>query len=565
MSVGFILLCHDALDRAAQVAIHWASRGCPMVIHVDARVSKVRFDRLQKAVADHDNIVFSSRVRCNWGTWSLVGATLKASEIMLDRFPEARHIYLASGTCLPLRSVSDLKSYLADRRDTSFIESVTTEDVPWTKGGLDSERFTLRFPFSWKTHRWLFDRYVQLQRRLKVRRRIPYGINPHMGSQWWCLTRRVLKAIVEDSRRGEFDRYFKRVWIPDESYFQSLVRLHPGRIESRSLTLSKFDFQGKPHIFYDDHLQLLRRSDCFVARKIWPQAETLYRTFLNDSDSVRNLAEPNPGKIDRIFSTAIERRTRGRPGLYMASRFPRKDYETGRTCARYSVFEGFGDLFEDFPAWLQRVTGARAHGHLFAPGRAQFADGQRVYSGALTDSAALRDYNPKAFLTNVIWNTRGDRQAFLFGPRDNQAISDFIAYDPNADIMVITGTWAVPLFRSDAPFNEIRREAARLQKIESGHLKLLRNPHVKANVRIWSMADFVDAPHEPLREVIEQTGRWTSCDMAQAPRMIDLTGFGKFLQNLKNEGMNPYLMGDFPSGNSVGPTAPHPQKPYTVR
>ena len=565
MTVGFIMLCHEALDRAAQVASHWADRGCPLVIHVDKRVSAARFERFRTALARHDNIVFSSRVACEWGTWSLVSATLRAAEVMLDRFPEAKHVFMVSGTCLPLRSVADLKTYLADRPDTSFIESVTTADVSWTKGGLDSERFTLRFPFSWKRQRRLFDAYVRLQRRMGVKRRLPYGIRPHMGSQWWCLTRRALKAILEDPRRGEFERYFRRVWIPDESYFQTLVRLHPGRVESRSLTLSKFDFQGKPHIFYDDHLQLLRRSDCFVARKIWPQANRLYDIFLTDRPASATLSEPNPGKIDRIFTKATERRIRGRAGLYMASRFPLKDYESGRTCARYTVFEGFGDLFHDFPGWLQRATGVRAHGHLFAPERVEFTDDQRSYAGALSDSASLRDYNPRAFLTNLIWNTRGDRQAFLFGPRDNQRIAEFIAYDSNAEILIITGCWAVPLFKSDAPFSEVRREAARLQKIEAAHVDLLRDPHVKARVRVWSMADFVESPLEPLQSIAEETGVWQARNLTEAPRMIDLTGFGQFLQNLKNEGMNPYMMGDFSSGDGPDLEQPEIRKPYIVR
>jgi len=32
--------------------------------------------------------------------------------------------------------------------------------------------------------------------------------------------------------------------------------------------------------------------------------------------------------------------------------------------------------------------------------------------------------------------------------------------------------------------------------------------------------------------------------VTEAPRMVDLTGFAQFLQNLKNQGMHPYLMGD---------------------
>ncbi len=35
MSFGVVLLCHTALDRAAQVARAWAQNGCPVVIHLD--------------------------------------------------------------------------------------------------------------------------------------------------------------------------------------------------------------------------------------------------------------------------------------------------------------------------------------------------------------------------------------------------------------------------------------------------------------------------------------------------------------------------------------------------
>lgn len=275
MTIGFVMLCHTALERASEVARHWAIRNCPVVIHVDRRVAVAKYDALVKSLADLENIRFSGRHACEWGTWGIVAATQEASMIMLQDFPTVRHVYLASGSCLPLRPVEELIAYLSERPRTNFIESVTTEDVGWTIGGLDLERFTLRFPFSWRKQRRLFDGYVRLQRRLGFRRQIPKGIMPHLGSQWWCLTRQTLSAILENPDRAEIDSYFSRVWIPDESYFQTMVRQVSDSVESRSLTLSKFDFQGKPHIFYDDHLQLLRRSDCFVARKIWPHADRL--------------------------------------------------------------------------------------------------------------------------------------------------------------------------------------------------------------------------------------------------------------------------------------------------
>ena len=564
MTLGVIMLVHTAFDRAEQLARHWVAGGCPVVIHVDKKVDSATCRAFQESLSDLDQVLFCKRHQCEWGTWGIVAGTQSAAELLLARFPQVAHVYLSSGSCMPLRPIRDLRKYLESRPRTDFIESATTADVPWTVGGLDHERFTLRFPFSWRKNRWLFDRYVNLQRRLRFKRRIPDGLVPHMGSQWWCLTRQTLSAILQDPDRAEYDRYFSKVWIPDECYFQTLARSYSFNIESRSLTLSKFDFQGKPHIFYDDHLQLLRRSDCFMARKIWPRADLLYRTFLTN-DGTANLAEPNPGKIDRVFAKATERRTEGRRGLYMQSRWPNQDWENGITAAPYSVFQGFTELFDDFEPWLAKISGARVHGHLYAPDRVEFESRQRYFHGAMCDSKDIRDHASQMFLTNLIWNTRGERQAFQFGPGDNQSIDWMIAKDPNAQISVISGAWAVPLFQSNRNFADLRNEAARLQKIENDFLTVLRSPWTKARVRIWTMAEFIEVPMESLQVIVdEMTGKVTR-RLAEAPRMYDLTGFGQFLQNLKNQGMHPYLMGDFPVQPAPLRQSPKPRKPYLVK
>jgi len=564
-TVGIILLVHTAFDRAEQVIRHWVKGGCPVVVHVDTNVSDKNFAVFKANLSNLKEVKFSERHRCEWGTWGMVAATQSAAELLLTKFPEVRHAYLASGSCLPLRPVEDLRDYLDGRPKTDFIESATTADVPWTVGGLDRERFTLRFPFSWKRHRRLFDGYVRFQRRIGFKRRIPDGLVPHMGSQWWCLTRQTLSAILQDPDRRAYDKYFQKGWIPDESYFQTLVRLYSQNIESRSLTLSKFDFQGKPHIFYDDHLQLLRRSDCFVARKIWPKANRLYGTFLGNDRNLSKIAEPNPGKIDRIFAKAVDRRVLGRPGLYMQSRWPRQDLANGVTSSPYSVFEGFTELFENFEFWVAKETNARVHGHLFHPERVEFDGRQQHFQGALSDSAALRDYQPQMFLTNLIWNTRGERQAFQFGPNDNQKATQFMARDRNAQISVISGAWAVPLFQSNRNFADIRIDAARLQKIENAHLQELRSGSTKARVRIWTMAEFIESPMEALQSIVDEMTGKSVRRLTEVPLMVDLQGFGQFLQNLKNQGMHPYLMGDFPVENTITPPKTTARKPYLVR
>jgi hypothetical protein len=564
MTIGVVMLVHTAFDRAEQVIRHWVAGGCPVVIHVDSAVPADTFATFAARLADLDRVGFARRFRCEWGTWGLVAATQAAAEAMLDRHPDVSHVFLASGACLPLRPIRDLERYLDDRPGTDFIESATTAEVPWIVGGLSQERFTLSFPFAWRRQRRLFDGFVRLQRRLGIRRRVPDGIDPHMGSQWWCLTRRTLEAILQDPRRPVFDRYFRRVWIPDESYFQTLARRHSRAIESRSLTLSKFDVHGKPHIFYDDHLQLLRRSDCFVARKIWPHADGLYRVFLDPAIESRAATEPNPGRIDRLYARAAQRRTQGRAGLCMQSRFPNRDWQIDLTAGPYAVFQGFAELHDDFETWLAAATGARVHGHLFAPQRVEFEGRVPVFAGCLSDSATLRDYDPQAFLRNLIWNTRGEVQGFQYGPADTPAIAPFISRDRNARISVISGAWAVPLFRRGGDFATLRTEAARLQHIEADHLRRLRSPSTKARVSIWTMADFVENPREILQDVA-CLGGTAPLRVTDFPRMADLTGFGRFLQQLKNEGMHPYLMGDFPAEPAAPAPDPVRRKPYLVR
>ena len=546
MTLGFAMLVHSAFDRAAQVARHFADQNCPVVIHVDGKVPDRAFRAFQEDLSVTRNVRFCRRVRVEWGTWSVVAASQNAASLLLEAFPEVRHVFLMSGSCLPLRPVAELRAYLDAKPETDFIESVSTDQVAWTIDGLENERFTLRFPFSWRRHRRLFDGYVSLQRRLGMRRRVPEGVDPHLGSQWWCLTRPTLETILDGPDRTQIDAYFSEVWIPDESYFQSLARRHASRIESRSLTLAKFDIHGRPHVFYDDHRPMLERSDCFMVRKVWPRADVLYETFLNMPSTTPRRTEPSPGRIDRVFSKANARRSEGRVGLLSQARFPGPHYAGIRTCARYNVFSGLDDVFEDFRPWLASRLCGHVHGHLYAPERAEFADGGSVTTGCISASATLRDYRPTQFLSNLLWATRGERQTFLFGPNDRQDAAWFIARDINARIAVISGAWAVPLHLSDVPFDAIRAEAARLQRVETEFLRILKEPWVGARTYIWTLADFLTRPEENLRIVLDAVadGNDGRAD-PPIPRIRDWTSFPDFLSKLRDSGIKLQTIGDF--------------------
>ena len=54
MTVGFVMLVHTALDRAEQVARHWAKADCPVVIHVDKKVKRQDHAAFVNALGDVD-------------------------------------------------------------------------------------------------------------------------------------------------------------------------------------------------------------------------------------------------------------------------------------------------------------------------------------------------------------------------------------------------------------------------------------------------------------------------------------------------------------------------------
>lgn len=539
--LGVVLLCHSELEMAARMARIWVTGGAKVAIHVDAKASTTAVAAMKAALSDLQGVIYSNRHRCDWGRFSLVRATQQAAEALMSEFPDLTHVYLASGSCLPLRPICDLMAYLAEDPLRDHIESVNALDVGWTVGGLNEERFTLFYPLDWRRHRWTFDRLVELQRSFRIARRIPKGIMPHLGSQWWCLTTATLRAILADPRRAEFDRYFRLTWIPDESYFQTLARRHAVRIESHSLTLAKFDHEGRPYQLYNDHLRMLEESDCFVARKVWSGASDLMEQFPRAPADRPDPAPPQPQRFERLINRTVRRRLLGRPGLYMQSRFPRKDCENGKTSAPYAVFQGFGDIFPDFEDWLAGHVDADVHGHLLGPDMVEFAGRPEIGPGAISSNTLIRDRDPQGFLTALLRVT-SRMQLFQFSPRDNQALNWFMATDPNAHFHVITGAWMLPLLQCDMPFDDIRRVTAQLQRAELKQLDVLNSVWVKARVQVHELTDFLARPQAVLGAALQQL-QVPARAVSDLPPMRDMTGLPELLRRLRNSGLQPRLTG----------------------
>jgi hypothetical protein len=315
--IAFILLCHKDPDAIIQQAQQLTAVGDYISIHFDARAPADAFARITEALEDNPNVTFArKRIKCGWGGWSLVQATLGAVEAAVAAFPRATHFYMVSGDCMAIKSARFAHDFL-DANDIDYIESFDYFESDWIKTGFKEERLIYRHFFNERTQKWLFYNSFRLQRWLGLTRRIPADLQIMIGSQWWCLRRRTIEWILNfANERPDVMRFFRTTWIPDETFFQTLVRhlVPENEIKSRTLTFLMFSDYGMPITFYNDHYDLLLGQDALFARKISPESRDLkkrlgrlYASDRNDfkiSDEGRGLFKflTGRGRIGRRFA-----------------------------------------------------------------------------------------------------------------------------------------------------------------------------------------------------------------------------------------------------------------------
>ncbi len=535
MSIGFALLVHENLDRVAQLVSTLSQAGCKIAIHVDAKVPLEAFQPFQQALNGIDGVVFTPRIDCEWGRFSLVEAQLLALDLVLGEFPDISHVTLLSGSCLPNRPLAEFGEFLQQNPDTDFIESVRVGEKTWIKGGLESERLSLYFPFSFVRNRWVFDQFVELQRKLGIKRKMPEGLTPHIGSQWWTLTRATATAILHDPARPIYDRFFRKCWIPDESYFQTLARKHSRSLKSRSLTFSRFDFRGKPMMFYDDHLRFVEHLNSYFIRKTWRGSEKLYSTLLNPE----RMPTPQNPDMETAFLAWVEkaesRHLVGRQGLVMQGQMPKLTKQVA--AAPYTVLCGFDHIFKDFPGWIKQETGLEYFDHLFSGQHSKYRQTAQRLMGNLGGSLKMRIRNPEGFLLNFVWNYRDDDPLFALDPGKNRKLARFIARDPKARVFFIRSIWLLELFsKNQRNVSVLQARIDRMARREAVQLAALLGG--KAKVRVISLDEILSQPGAVLEDLIFELRPSLAHKRRDLPDMFPREPLEEYIEFLKDAGLN---------------------------
>lgn len=242
VTISYLILCHDSPDRIVRLVTRILSddETGQVVIHYDKNSSRTKFNDLKNKLNKFSRChVLINRVRCGWGKWGLVEATLRGVGYSYENIC-SDYYYLLSEYCYPAQPLVKLKSFLSESQPYSFIERC---DHNWVKAGISKDRYRYRFYFNKRKHPRLHKFFYRVQKNIGLQKKVPNCFNIKYGSQWWCIHKSSVMNILEQPT--SIKNFFRYSWIPDEMFFASCFSDNNPYI-NKSLTYYNFDELGQP-------------------------------------------------------------------------------------------------------------------------------------------------------------------------------------------------------------------------------------------------------------------------------------------------------------------------------
>lgn len=515
--IAFILLCHKDPEGVIAQTLRLTAAGDCVAIHYDARSKAADAARIRTALAGNPQVTFARRrVKCGWGEWSLVAATLEALHAAVEAFPGATHFYMLSGDCMPIKTAEYMHAAL-EREDLDHIESFDFHGSGWIRTGIQEERLIYRHWFNERRRKWLFYTSMALQKRLGLARKVPADLKIRIGSQWWCLRRRTVEAVLEFvKRRPDVRRFFSTTWIPDETFFQTLVAhlVSEREIRTRPLTFLMFTDYGMPVTFYDDHFDMLLSQDYLFARKISPDARHLKeRLGTLYAETGRTFAISDDGRRQFAYLTG-----RGREGRRFAQRFWEAEASLGRSRTLLLVACKKWHVAKRLVERMRGVAGLSAVDYLFNEEATPLPD-----LGGLQSSIEKRMRHRRALVRMLFDHWGTDRLVLCIDPGSADLIADFHQDRSRLRLLEIECDFSddylqgharrVGLAGANTPEaamalllptirHDVKFESDRLRDLGlSGHYQMRQGADLEENTQ--ALAAFLDVPAGLAQEIAE--------------------------------------------------------------
>lgn len=252
MNHAFIILAHKNPSQVFRLVQRLLSPEHFFVIHVDSSEDLTKFS----VYFENTTSVYFVKNRCrsSWGTYGIVQGTLNSIDFIKGKLTNICRITLLSGQDYPLQSVNAIDTFFRQNEKKIFINHFPIPRKEWSKGGVD------RFPS-----------FEKISSFIKV-----YG-----GSQWWSFPMDIINLILEVIEEHPLlVSYFKKVRIPDESFFHTILLNIQDNVIKRNIVNNCLHLMvwvppyAHPSVYLEDDFEFLNKSRELFARKFDEQIDS---------------------------------------------------------------------------------------------------------------------------------------------------------------------------------------------------------------------------------------------------------------------------------------------------
>lgn len=229
----YVILAHRNPDQLKDLVGLILDDLSSVFIHLD---KKTPIEPFKNLISLPRCFFIKNRVRCQWGTFSLVEATINAYlevfDYMNKNFEASNyHVILISGEDMPLKSPYYIHNYLSEKQNFSLINYWKLPYNGWWGGGW----FRLKSLFlPGITHKVWYYRFNYFLTRIGCNYIKPYSrlkrhypeMDVYGSSQWMILNSDTIKLLLYTIKtHPKLNSIFKYTFAPDEMYFISLLKL----------------------------------------------------------------------------------------------------------------------------------------------------------------------------------------------------------------------------------------------------------------------------------------------------------------------------------------------------
>jgi hypothetical protein len=296
MKIAYLIIAHNTPNHLGRLVRALDRSDAAFFIHIDQKSDLSEF---RNQLLDRHITLLKDRVAVYWGDFSDVEATIRLIKETLGCCPSVNYLALLSGSDYLLRSPQYIENFFLRNNGRQFINLVPVPCVQVGKPLDRFQRFWFKTPYDNQFIVRVVARLNDLNRQLNLINRdykkVFKGLEPFGGSQWWALTADACRHILEFiDRRPDVLKYFKNVYLPDESFFHTIIgNSEFAKNVTRNLTFTDWSRpEGGPALIDMNHLRSFAKMDTIIADDFYGRGELLFaRKFPDDSSQLTDFID----------------------------------------------------------------------------------------------------------------------------------------------------------------------------------------------------------------------------------------------------------------------------------